>query len=156
MYATSFLGLVDLLAIVPSYLSIFYAGAVLQHWRFVSYQRGILHSSRILADVYKALKKQDSAIKYLELSVLLNNTMFNQEKERDFQNMAFNEQLRQDEISRELEKNRFMLTFYGLVAVMVVILTIALMLWRNNRHKQKAKEKKLNMPTPNSHPHKSN
>ena len=121
--------------------SIYYATEVLQKWRFVSYQRGILQAANILADVYKRINQRDSAIKYLELSVSLNNNMFNQEKERDIQNMAFNEQLRQDEMLREQEQYRNRLKMYALVTAGILFLIIALLLWRNNRHKQKAKEK---------------
>jgi two-component system, NtrC family, sensor kinase len=120
--------------------SIFYATEVIQKWRFVSYQRGILQAANILADIYKRLNQRDSAIKYLELSIALNNNMFNQDKERNIQNLAFNEQLRKDEILRDQEKNRNRLILYAVIASGLVFLLITLLLWRNNRFKQKAKE----------------
>jgi two-component system NtrC family sensor kinase len=121
--------------------SISYATEVLQKWRYISYQRGILQAANILADAYKMINQRDSTIKYLELSVALNSKLFNQEKERDIQNMAFNEQMRQDEILREREQNRNRLRTYALITSGAVFLIIAILLWRNNRHKQKAKEK---------------
>ena len=81
--------------------SIFYASEVLQKLSSVSYQKGVWEAANILAEVYKTQNRKDSALKYLELSVALNNKMFSQENERDIQNLAFNEQLRQDEIPRE-------------------------------------------------------
>jgi tetratricopeptide (TPR) repeat protein len=80
---------------------IYYASQVLQKWKYVSYQRGILQSANILADAYKKVNQRDSAIKYFELSVALNNNMYNQQHEREIQNMAFNEQLREDEEIRQ-------------------------------------------------------
>ncbi len=121
--------------------SIFYASEVLQKWSFVSYQRGILQAASILADAYKKTNQRDSVIKYLELRVSLNNRLYNQVKERDFQNMAFNEQQRQDEILREREKNRTRLRMYAIIGTGLIFLIAALLLLRNNRQKQRAKEK---------------
>jgi signal transduction histidine kinase len=118
--------------------SIFYATEVLQKWSFVSYQRGLLHAANILADVYKKLNQPDSAIKYLELSVTLNNKLYNQKNERDIQNLAFNEQLRQDEILRQREQYRDQLKMYGLLAIGITLLIIAFLLWRNNQQRKKA------------------
>jgi tetratricopeptide (TPR) repeat protein len=61
---------------------IYYASQVLQKWKYVSYQRGILQSSNILADAYKKINQRDSAIKYFELGVALNNNMFDQRHEK--------------------------------------------------------------------------
>ncbi len=118
--------------------SIHYASEVLQKWRFVSYQRGILQAANILAEVYKRKHQQDSVIKYLELGIALNNTMFNREKERDVQNMAFTEQLRQDEIFRERQQNRNRLRMYTALCAGLVLLITSLLLLRNNRQKKKA------------------
>ncbi len=117
---------------------IFYATQVLQTLGSVSYQRGILQAANILTDLYKQTNQRDSAIKYLELSVTLNNNLYNQVNERNIQNMAFNEQNRQDEILREQEKNRNLLRMYALITAGLVLLIIALFLWRNNQHKKKA------------------
>ena len=118
--------------------SIFYATEVLKKWRYVSYQRGILQATNILTENYKKINQQDSAIKYLELSKELNDSLFNQTNERDIQNMAFNEQLRQDEILRERQQNLNRLKMYALIAAGLVFLITALLLWRNNQHKKKA------------------
>jgi signal transduction histidine kinase len=118
--------------------TIYYATEVLQNWGSVSYQRGILQAVNILSEVYRKQDQRDSLIKYLELSSELNNRLFNQEKERDIQNLAFNEQLRQDEFIRQREQYRNQLKMYGLLAVGIVFLTIAILLWRNNHLRQKA------------------
>jgi two-component system NtrC family sensor kinase len=118
--------------------TIFYATEVLQNWGSVSYQRGILQSVNILSEAYKKRNQRDSTIKYLELSIELNNKLFNQEKERDIQNLAFNEQLRQDEIARQSQQYRNQLKMYGLLALGILFLAIAILLWRNNQQRQKA------------------
>ena len=116
---------------------IYYASQVLQKWKYVSYQRGILQSANILADAYKKINQRDSAIKYFELSVALNNNMYNQQNERDIQNMAFNEQLREDEEMRQRKEFKNTIKMYALVTVGVFLLVIALLLWRNVRNKKR-------------------
>ena len=117
--------------------SIYYATEVLEKLRSVSYQRGILEATKILADVYKDVNQRDSAIKYLELSITLNNKLYNQENERNIQSMAFNEQLRQDEIIRERHQNLNRLKMYALIGAGLIFLITALLLWRNNRQRKK-------------------
>ena len=116
---------------------IYYASQVLQKWKHVSYQRGILQSANILADAYKKVNQRDSAIKYFELSVALNNNMYNQQHEREIQNMAFNEQLREDEEIRQRKEYQNTIKMYVLVTVGLFLLVIALLLWRNVRNKKK-------------------
>ena len=77
--------------------SIFYANEVVQQWKSTSYQQGMLKAVNTLADLYKTNNERDSVIKYLEMSVALNNELFTQEKEREFQNLTFNEQMRRRE-----------------------------------------------------------
>ena len=76
---------------------IFYASEILQKWKSTSYQKGMLEAANTLASAYKLENQRDSTIKYLELSVALNKNLFTQEKEREIQNLAFNEQVRRQE-----------------------------------------------------------
>jgi signal transduction histidine kinase len=119
---------------------IYYASQVLQKWRYVSYQRGILQSANILADAYKKINQRDSAIKYFELSVALNNNMFNQRHEREIQNIAFNEQLRVGEESRARKEYQNTIKMYAVVTAGLFFLGVASLLWRNNQHKKKANQ----------------
>ena len=78
--------------------SIWYAKEVLAHPGYTIFRRGALDALAILAQNYKMVKKNDSALKYLELTVALNDSLFNKDKARAIQNLTFNEQLRQQEI----------------------------------------------------------
>jgi signal transduction histidine kinase len=98
----------------------------------------VLDASSILAQAYKLKNQKDSTIKYLELSVALNDKLFNQEKQREIQNLTFNEQNRLEEIEREREQFRNQLKLYGLLAFGVVGFIVALLLWRNNLHRKRA------------------
>lgn len=80
---------------------IYYANEILNKWKGTDYKKGILQAVNILAEVYKEQNQRDSVIKYLEMSVALNKELFTQEKEREVQNMAFNEQVRRQERDHE-------------------------------------------------------
>ena len=111
---------------------IYYANEILNKWQQTNYKKGILEAVNNLAEMYKEQHQRDSVIRYLEMSVALNKELFTQEKEREVQNMAFNEQLRRQERDHSvmlaaLERNRnlqilliaaFIITF--MVGVIVI------------------------------------
>jgi two-component system NtrC family sensor kinase len=117
---------------------IYYASEVLQKWQFVSYQKGVMLACKMLADAYKLKNTPDSAIKYLELSNELNDRLFNQQQLRNIQILAFNEQKRLESIKREEQEFRNKLKIYGLLAVGIFLVAIALLLWRNIMHRKTA------------------
>src|SRR4030095_1259634 len=117
--------------------SIYYARQVLEKWESVAYERGLLQEMSILASNYKS-SNRDSAIKYLELSVALNNKLYSQENERNIQSMAFEEQNRQDELLRERQRLNNQLKLYFILFAGIIFLVIAVLLWRNNIHRRKA------------------
>lgn len=111
---------------------IYYANEVLEHWNFTSYHRGMMQAANTLASMYRLINQKDSTIKYLELSITLNKYLFNEEKERNFQNLVFNEQTRRQdkehaESQAKLERRKnlqllaiaaFILTFFiGVIAI---------------------------------------
>jgi two-component system NtrC family sensor kinase len=118
--------------------SIFYAKEVFQKWNSTSYKKGVLDAVNILAEGYKSTNQRDSLIKYLELSVVLNKTLFNQEKEREIQQLAFSEQRRRQEQADRLRRLQNRLWIYGLVVASVILWLVAFFLYRNNRYRQKA------------------
>jgi signal transduction histidine kinase len=119
----------------------FFASEVLRKWQSVGYQRGIYQSVNILAENYKKLGDKDRYIYYLEQASELNNSIYGQQSEREIQNMAFNEHMRQEEVKREKEGYRTLVKIYALIAAGFVFLLIAIILWRNNRQKQHAKNR---------------
>lgn len=104
---------------------IFYASEILQKWKSTSYQKGMLEAANTLASVYKLENQRDSTIKYLELSVVLNKNLFTQEKEREFQNLAFNEQVyRQEKEYAEMQAVKERKQNLQLLAIAAFILTL--------------------------------
>jgi signal transduction histidine kinase len=66
------------------------------------------------------------------------DSIYSQEKVKQLQNLAFNEQIRQQELAAEREAHFNRIKIYGLIAAGIVFLVISLILLRNNRNKQKA------------------
>jgi len=96
----------------------------------------------LLANLYKANNQLDSAYKYLQLSVILKDSLYNGDKIRQFQTLSFNESARRlqlEQQSREAkQKFETRIKIYGLITGLIVFLIVALILYRNNKHKQKA------------------
>jgi C4-dicarboxylate-specific signal transduction histidine kinase len=110
---------------------------VLNVSRFISFQRGAFDAINILVKDYKLKNQNDSTIKYLELSIALNDSLFNKEKTRAIQNLTFNEQLQQQEVEAARTRYRNQVKMYVMLASLIIFLLIAFILWRNNRRKQK-------------------
>jgi len=92
----------------------------------------------ILVEAYKQKGLKDSILRYMEFRDFYQDSLQNNKKLREIQNLAFNRQLKQQEVlSAELrykERLRFYLTASGLL----IILLVAILLWRHNRHRKKA------------------
>jgi len=108
----------------------------------ISRKKNFLHyelqAAKILSQNYAALHKPDSVVKYLHEIIATNDSIFSQNKLRQFQLMGFSEEQRQKEIEAANERFRNKVRLYALVAALAVFLIVAAMLYRNNRQKQKA------------------
>src|SRR6185369_2805877 len=92
-----------------------------------------------LAEIYQQTGHSDSAIKYLVLGYHLKDSMFSKEKDRQLQNIAFNDKLKQQELEARHARFKSKVQLYTMGAGLFVLLVIALLLTRNNLHKQKTK-----------------
>jgi tetratricopeptide (TPR) repeat protein len=61
-------------------------------------------ASSFIASLYEAMKRPDSALKYLKLSITLKDSLFSQEKLKSFQSMTFEENTRQQNIRDQIKK----------------------------------------------------
>jgi two-component system, NtrC family, sensor kinase len=101
----------------------------------------LLKAETTLADVYKLRHNTDSAFKYLELTSALKDSIYNTEKQKQFQSAIFNEQLRQQESAERQQELRSRIIMYALIGGLIFFLIIAVLLYRNNLQKQNAKVK---------------
>jgi two-component system, NtrC family, sensor kinase len=121
--------------------SVFYAKKGLESCQNISYQKGVYQVSGILASVYEYINPIQS-IKYYKLNKATYDSLFNQQKTREAQSFAFNEQLHQQDLQQKLEQAdlvyRNRLNIYFLLAGLVILIIVAGGLWRRNIFKQKS------------------
>jgi signal transduction histidine kinase len=103
--------------------------------------KNLLEAVNNLTEIYKQKGNKDSAFRYIELSHNLKDSLFSKEKDREVQNIAFNEQLKHQEILSAQARYKSRIQIYALVTGLFVLVLIAAILWRNNLQKQKAKIK---------------
>ena len=103
--------------------------------------KNLIEAVSNLEQVYKLTANKDSTIKYVELRHQLKDSIFSKEKDREIQNITFNEQLKRQEILSYQARYKSKVQLYSLATGLFVLLLIAAILWRNNRQKQKAKLK---------------
>src|SRR5436190_1795388 len=100
-----------------------------------------------MADFYKKINNSDSIVKYQNLIINIKDSLFNSKQVQQFQNIDFDERLRQQEMEEAKKEYRDRLTRYSLFAGLAIFLLTAIILWRNNWNKQKAykllKEQKM-------------
>ena len=98
----------------------------------------ILNSSQLLFKIYKQQSKFDSAFKYLQITSALKDTLAQQNKINDIDNISLNESIReQEKAEQESQKNKFIIGF----AVIFILSFSALYIY--NRNKQKESIRKI-------------
>ena len=118
--------------------SIWYAKEILSKPELSIFKMPVLDALTILAKDYRLNKNNDSALKYLELRIAWNDSLFSKEKARAVQNLTFSEQLRQQEVETNRIQFQNKLTLYGVITLSAVFLLIGIILYRNNKVKHKA------------------
>ena len=122
--------------------AIFFAKQALNQQWGRAYPIGMLKASSLLADIYQSKNINDSTLKYLKLTINLKDSLFNQQKTREAQGFAFNEQLHQQELKQKLEQEnaqyRSRLNIYLLLGGLLILSILAVGLWRRNIFKQKS------------------
>jgi signal transduction histidine kinase len=103
--------------------------------------KNLLEAVANLAEVYKMNGNKDSAIKYIELSHALRDSIFSSDRDREVQAVTFNEERKQQQLIASQLKFKSKVQLYVMSGGILIMLLIAGILWRNNTHKQKAKEK---------------
>ncbi len=97
-----------------------------------------LETSQFLTDLFKKKNKYDSAFHYQEYSIAVKDSLFNVEQLRKVQELKFQEQQRQQSIETERMKYRSNIKLFVAIFISVIILIIAIVLWRTNKQNKKA------------------
>jgi two-component system, NtrC family, sensor kinase len=97
----------------------------------------VFENSGLLAQVFKNQKKFDSAFKYQELSILVKDSIFNIEKVKKIQNYKLQELQKQQAIETAAMRTRNQVRLFSALFLSVILLLIAVLLWRNNKQRKK-------------------
>ncbi len=104
--------------------------------------RGALDAALLLSEVYEKQHRNDSALYYYKYAMGTKDSMSSFTKVQQVQSIAFKEEMKEREQRQQAElqqtKYRGRVKTLIVLGVAVTLLSIALTLWRNNRHKQKA------------------
>ena len=116
--------------------AIYYAKETLSQTWGRAYPIALLHASALLAKIYESKNVSDSTLKYLKLTINLKDSLFNQQKTREAQHFAFNQQFRQQELQQKVDQNRLKyrsrLNVYIFLGGFMILLVVAIGLWRRN------------------------
>jgi len=91
-----------------------------------------------LSSVFKFENNIDSAFEYQGMALAAKDSLNNEEKVKQFENVGFAEQLRVQQLEEERIAVRNKTRTYSMLAGIGVFLLLAVILYRNNRQKQKA------------------
>jgi two-component system NtrC family sensor kinase len=121
--------------------AIYYAKEAMKLAQKESLTPSVLDASALLTELYIKINT-DSAFKYQRVMLATKDSLFSEEKIKQMQNLSFNEQMRQQELQQTIQqtqlKYRNRLNVYILLAGLLIVLIVALGLWRRNIYKQKS------------------
>ena len=117
--------------------ALFYANKALKIVEGKKITKLVLDVSSFLSSFYKKRGNSDSALFYLEVAKAANDSLFSQQKIKQFQSLAFDEQIRQRDVEAERSRYQNQIRLYILLSAVIVFLLIATFLFRNNKQKQK-------------------
>src|ERR1019366_2890207 len=89
-------------------------------------------------EYYKENKIIDSAFDYQNIAIAAKDSLFSKEKQREIQNLSYEETMRQQQILATKEEAQTQLKFNALFGSMGTLLIVAFILYRNNQQRKKA------------------
>ncbi|HLG38485.1 MAG TPA: ATP-binding protein [Chitinophagaceae bacterium] len=115
----------------------YFARQSIQIYQALNLDNPIVSAYRTMAEVFESSHQYDSAYFYLSLASAVKDSLQTTENSRQFQNLEFNEQTRQQELANEKQKSQTRLRMYGLIAGLAAIAAIAGILYWSNVRKRK-------------------
>ncbi len=117
--------------------AIFYALKGFRYGEKISFEKGIILNGYLLARLYDSIEPS-VALKYFKIASAAKDSLFGVNNIQTIQNLIGRESAKQKELEDAKIAYRNKLRLYGLLTGLAVLLIIAFILYRNNRHKQKA------------------
>ena len=124
--------------------SVYYARLCLQTAADKGFLTYVTESATLLAAYYKGRKQPDSAFLYQQMGYEAYRKLYNDESAREFQNMSFGEQQREQAIAiakkDAVYQIRYRLRVYGLLTGLLVAILIVAIIYRNSRQQRRSFE----------------
>jgi len=97
-----------------------------------------LLANKMLVKIFEQTGPIDSAYYYQKVAIESSDSIFSEEKIIHMQNLEFSEQMRINDLKEEHEKYQNKMKTRALIAGLVLILVVAIILYRNSRVRQRA------------------
>lgn len=118
--------------------TIYYASKVLNHKSGTGYRDGLFKAAALLASVYESKTQPDSALKYLKIAINIKDYLFNRQKSIAIQNLEYQEKQKQANLENSKKAYQDRLKLWALLGTLIILVSIALLQWRNNLQRKKA------------------
>ena len=118
--------------------SLFYGNMAISAFASTSVRASLADAYLSTSRTYQLLNNIDSAYKYQDLALGLRDEESNRAKMKQFQNMNFDETLRQEQIAKEKSAYVNRIRTNVLLAGLGTLVLVAVLLLRNNRQRRKA------------------
>ncbi|MES1218933.1 MAG: hypothetical protein ABUT20_25730, partial [Bacteroidota bacterium] len=117
--------------------AIIYATKGLDYAKEATYKKGMMINGNLLAALYDSIQPS-LALYYYKMADAAKDSLYGMNSVQAVQDLISKEEARQKELEEAKAAFRNKLRLYGLLTGLAVLLTIAFILYRNNRQKQKA------------------
>ena len=111
---------------------IYYAKQSLLIAKEKGFTKQVRDAGRFLTSYYRTINKPDSAFFYLDITKIANDSLFSQQKQKQFQSLAFDEKLRQNEIAvaelKAKEERSHNLQYAAIAVGLITLLILFLVL----------------------------
>ena len=121
--------------------SLHYGKMVVTGWSSESEYKNLAEVLDNLAQIYKLNGKADSALKYVELAQATKDSIFNTEKNREIQRVTFADKVKQQQLVADQLKYKNEVQLYSFIGGALILVVIALILWRSSQQQRNAKTK---------------
>jgi signal transduction histidine kinase len=122
--------------------AIYYAKKIIELSQTAHYPIAKLDALSLLSEIYRSGNNIDSLARYLELTIATKDSLFSQQKVMQVQSLTFNEQLSEQELQQKIEQSKLQyksrLNIYILLAGLLILLIVAVGLWRRNIYRKKS------------------
>ena len=117
--------------------AIFFASKGFNYGKEISFQLGLMRNGHLLAALYDSIAPA-VALKYFKMATVAENILYGVNNIQTVQNFLAREEAKQKELEDAKIAYHNKLRLFALLTGLAVLLIIALILYRNNRHKLKA------------------